>query len=72
MHVTDLKDPMSESLTPPIADLSNRVALVTGATSGRSYATAAGLGRRGATVLVHGRSRERPSKRCGCWRHRRE
>ncbi|HTU73633.1 MAG TPA: SDR family NAD(P)-dependent oxidoreductase [Trebonia sp.] len=33
-----------------------RVALVTGATSGLGYATAAELGKRGDTVLVHGRT----------------
>jgi NAD(P)-dependent dehydrogenase (short-subunit alcohol dehydrogenase family) len=40
-------------------DLEGRVALVTGATDGIGRLTAARLGRRGATVLAHGRSRER-------------
>jgi NAD(P)-dependent dehydrogenase (short-subunit alcohol dehydrogenase family) len=36
-----------------------RVVLVTGATSGLGYATAAALGQRGDTVLVHGRTRSK-------------
>jgi NAD(P)-dependent dehydrogenase (short-subunit alcohol dehydrogenase family) len=50
---------MPEPHEVPIADLSSRVALVTGATAGLGYATAAELGRRGATVLVHGRTQPR-------------
>jgi NAD(P)-dependent dehydrogenase (short-subunit alcohol dehydrogenase family) len=38
------------------ASPSGRVVLVTGATAGLGYATAAELGRMGATVLVHGRT----------------
>jgi NAD(P)-dependent dehydrogenase (short-subunit alcohol dehydrogenase family) len=40
-------------------DIPGQVALVTGATSGLGHATAAELGRRGATVLVHGRTRHK-------------
>ncbi|AFK18898.2 MULTISPECIES: SDR family oxidoreductase [Haloferax] len=39
-------------------DLSNRTALVTGATSGVGRETALALGRLGATVFVHGRDRD--------------
>jgi retinol dehydrogenase 12 len=41
-----------------VTDMAGRVALVTGATSGLGHATAAELGQRGATVLVHGRTRQ--------------
>jgi NAD(P)-dependent dehydrogenase (short-subunit alcohol dehydrogenase family) len=50
---------MREPYETPIADMSGRVVLVTGATAGLGYATAAGLGRSGATVLVHGRTGEK-------------
>jgi NAD(P)-dependent dehydrogenase (short-subunit alcohol dehydrogenase family) len=50
---------MREPYEVPIADMSDRVVLVTGATAGLGYATAAALGQRGATVLVHGRTRQK-------------
>ena len=42
--------------------LLRQAALVTGATSGLGYAIAAALGRRGATVLVHGRTPEKAAR----------
>lgn len=56
---------MPEPHEVPIADLSGRVALVTGATSGLGYATAAQLGRAGATVLVHGRTQLKAEQAVG-------
>jgi NAD(P)-dependent dehydrogenase (short-subunit alcohol dehydrogenase family) len=44
---------------PDLPDLSQPTILVTGATDGLGRALAAELARQGATVLVHGRSRER-------------
>jgi NAD(P)-dependent dehydrogenase (short-subunit alcohol dehydrogenase family) len=44
---------------PGMADLSGRTCLVTGATSGIGEETALGLARRGARVLIVGRSRQR-------------
>jgi retinol dehydrogenase 12 len=52
-------DLMASVQEPGVTDLPRLVALVTGATSGLGYATAAELGQRGATVLVHGRTRPR-------------
>jgi NAD(P)-dependent dehydrogenase (short-subunit alcohol dehydrogenase family) len=49
---------MTAAQSTDIADMQGRVVLVTGATSGLGYATAEALGRRGATVLVHGRTRQ--------------
>jgi retinol dehydrogenase 12 len=46
----------------PELDLRGQAVLVTGATSGLGYATAAALGRRGATVLVHGRTQEKAER----------
>lgn len=48
---------MTEPRNAPTADLSGRFALVTGAADGLGLATAAELGRAGANVLVHGRTR---------------
>jgi NAD(P)-dependent dehydrogenase (short-subunit alcohol dehydrogenase family) len=50
---------MREPNETPIADMSGRAVLVTGATAGLGYATAAGLGRSGASVMVHGRTGEK-------------
>lgn len=47
---------MPDTPPSPPASPPGRVVLVTGATSGLGYATAAELGRQGATVLVHGRN----------------
>jgi NAD(P)-dependent dehydrogenase (short-subunit alcohol dehydrogenase family) len=47
---------MSNSQSGPVAGLSGRVVLVTGAADGLGFATAAELGRAAATVLVHGRT----------------
>ena len=48
-----------EADDPVMADLTGRTCLVTGATSGIGEETALGLARRGARVLIVGRSRER-------------
>jgi len=48
-----------EADDPGMADLTDRTCLVTGATSGIGEETALGLARRGARVLIVGRSRER-------------
>lgn len=44
---------------PPLFDLRGQVALVTGSTRGIGWAAAHALARQGATVVLHGRSRER-------------
>jgi NADP-dependent 3-hydroxy acid dehydrogenase YdfG len=48
-----------------VTDLENKVALVTGATSGIGEATARAFARGGARVVVSGRSRERGEAVCG-------
>jgi NAD(P)-dependent dehydrogenase (short-subunit alcohol dehydrogenase family) len=52
-------EPPERQAGVPDVDLSGRTVLVTGSTSGIGRVAAVALGRLGATVLVHGRDRER-------------
>ncbi len=47
--------PLPSPAAPVVADLGNRVVLVTGATGGLGRALAFGMARAGATVVIHGR-----------------
>jgi gluconate 5-dehydrogenase len=54
-------------MSTSLFDLSGKVALVTGSSTGLGRAMARGLGEAGATVVINGRNEQRLAESCGAF-----